>query len=470
MKEPTFLWYDLETFGIDPHYDRIAQFAAIRTTMDFQIVAEPIVLYCRLTDDYLPDPLASLVTGITPDVVQSKGMCEAEFAKVIFEEFTKPGSCIVGYNSIHFDDEFIRNLFYRNFFDPYVREYASGNSRWDMINCMRAAHDLRPDGFNWPKNEKNRTSFRLEELTKANGISHEDAHDALADVYATISVARHLKENQQELFTFAFNHRQKRALKNLVNLHDRQPFLHTAGIHTNDHGCTALMLPLAADPQNSNSVLCYDLSKDPRELIEASVEQLSGGPILTKIALNACPFISPVSVLTDQVAFRLGIDKQRCREHYRQLISRSDLAGKIHAACSLPYPQGVEDPDFQIYSGGFFSDADRERFSLLRSERPEKLLSLPLKFEDRRVPTMLWRYVARNYPEVLGEEDMQKWKNFCATRLLFPPGKIMISHQFYMRKISEKASSQQSSVRDKLILQKLQEYGRELEERVIHQL
>lgn len=463
----TILWYDLETFGTHSRYDRIAQFAAVRTNTDLEIIDDPIMIYCRITPDYLPDPLACLITGITPQETLEKGLCEAEFSDRILQEFLKPGTCVAGYNSIRFDDEFIRNLLYRNFHDPYSREYVNGNSRWDILDLLRAAHDLRPEGILWPRREDGRPSFRLEHITRENSIEHEHAHDALADVYATISAARLVREHQKDLYEFAFSHRRKSALKQLVNLHDQKPFLHTSAFYTSEQGCTALLMPISADPHNSNAILCFDLMNDPEELIEISPELLKDTPLLTRLHLNKCPFISPSSVLTEEIAQRIGIDKERCRKHYSRIRERKDLNRKVFAAFSAAYGENPTDPDFQIYSGGFFSDSDRERFSLIRSCSPEELPGLNLRFEDPRVPEMLWRYIARNYPDVLDEKDLEKWKSFCASRLLFPPGDIMISYQFYTRKIAEKAASKEMSAEDKIILQQLSEYGSMISRRIL---
>ena len=217
MNKPSILWYDLETFGLDSRGDRIAQFAAIRTDLDLQQIEEPIILYCRLSDDYLPDPLSCLVTGITPQEVNAKGLVEAEFIQLINTEFSRPNTTVAGFNSIRFDDEFIRNALYRNFFDPYRREYEHNNSRWDIIDLVRATHDLRPEGIRWPeRNEVNRPVFRLTSLTEANGIEHLGAHDALADVRATIAIARLIKEKQPRLYQYAYDLRSKNRVKRLL--------------------------------------------------------------------------------------------------------------------------------------------------------------------------------------------------------------------------------------------------------------
>ena len=118
--QPGFLFHDYETFGTSPSLDRPSQFAAIRTDEDLNIVGEPEVFYCRLADDYLPQPQAVMVTGITPQEANARGDNEAAFARRVHDLFTVPKTCIVGYNNVRFDDEVTRNILYRNFYDPYA--------------------------------------------------------------------------------------------------------------------------------------------------------------------------------------------------------------------------------------------------------------------------------------------------------------------------------------------------------------
>lgn len=462
----TICWYDLETFGINPAYDRIAQFACVRTNTDLQIIEDPIILYCRITDDYIPDPLACLITGITPQMTLQRGLNEYEFITRILDEFSRPMTCVAGFNSIRFDDEFIRNALYRNFYDPYTREYARGNSRWDIIDLLRAAHDLRPEGIEWPTDETGRPTFRLQALTEANDISHESAHDALADVFATIEMARLVRKAQPDLYKFAYEHRTKNSLKKLVDIFQQRPIVHVASTHTTEHGCSALVMPLSIDPQNSSTVICFDLMKDPEPIIEGAPDSLFQQGSLTRIALNRCPFIAPASTLTPGVRERLGIDWELCMEHHARMRERHDVPNKIRSALGKFKNETIADPDFQIYSGGFFSDADKERFSRIHLTPPEKLLDTRITFDDPRVPEMLWRFVARNYPQTLGEQDLRRWKSFAASRLLFPPGGVLVDFHFYQRKIAEKGGAKDISGRDKLILKALADHGEELERRL----
>lgn len=465
MEMQSLFWYDLETFGTHTQHDRIAQFAGVRTNRSFEAVEDPVLLYVKIPADYIPDPLACLVTGITPQQTLKDGVTEYEAVQRIAEEFSRPGTCVVGYNNIRFDDEFIRNCLYRNLMDPYRREYADGNSRWDIIDLMRAAHDLRPEGMNWPVHENGKPSFRLGDLTKANGIEHEHAHDALADVYATIALAKKLYQVQKDLFLYSYKMRKKQRLKNLIALPELKPLVCTSFQFTTSRGCTTLIVPLTADPRNSNNLICFDLQQDPETLITCPPSRLQEEVQLVHVPLNKCPFIAPYPTLDDSSAERLGIDRELCLTHLRRLQARHDIPFKIRAAFEHAEYETVEDPDFQIYSKGFFSDADRERFSMIHRTAPEQMLevSASLRFDDSRAPEMIWRFVCRNFPDVLTSTQRQRWNRHVASRMLFPPGNVMIDLQFFRRKIREKASSPDTANPDRLILKELSEYVQEME-------
>ncbi len=479
----TLYWYDLETFGRHPGWDRVAQFAGIRTDEDFNQLGDPLLLYCRIPEDYLPDPRSCLITGITPQETLDKGVSEFEFITRIHKEFSVPGTCVTGYNSIRFDDEFIRNLYYRNFFDPYIREYSRGNSRWDLINLVRAAHDLRPDGIDWPLSAEGKPSFRLEELTKANNIEHEGAHDALVDVKATIWLARLLLEKQPKLFRYAFRIRKKDEARKNIDLFTREPFLHTSGLYTTDKGCTSLVSPLTVDPKNRNSILCFDLRQDPTPLIELSVDDIkkriftrsgdksSDRISISAIPLNQAPFIAPVSTMEEERAAELGIDLKTAGEHGKILQDADEITQKIRKVFESELPAGSPDPDLQIYSGGFFHDDDRESFSrihsILESEPPEKLKDLNLSFQDPRIPEMLWRFRGRNFIESMDESERGKWKSYCAGRILFPSVEEGLDMGKYRKIIAACSESRSLSPGEKVTLKALDEYGKLIKKEVL---
>lgn len=445
MSSATLFWYDYESFGTDPQRDKPSQFAGVRTDLSFDIVDEPVTFYCKPSDDCLPQPEACLITGITPQKASALGVCEAEFTRLIHEQLSSPNTCTLGYNNIRFDDELTRNLFYRNFYDPYAREWQNDNSRWDLLDIVRATCALRPDGIEWPLSEEQIPSFRLESLCSANGIEHVNAHDALADVFATIGLARLIRERQPRLFDFFFTHRTKYQAQKLLRLGDFQPVVHVSGMFGADRYCTAVVLPLCQHPQNSNGVVVYDLSKPPDELLELSAEhirqrlftrqdQLPEGitrvPLKT-VHLNKCPVLAPISVLRECDAQRLNIDLSACQQHIRQIQKAPIITEKIAQVFNEEFAQTNSDPDLMIYSGGFFSRHDKQLMDRIRATPVENLAGLALNFQDNRLPEMLFRYRARNYPHTLNSSEQRRWHQHCKTVMTHPDvGSALTLQQF----------------------------------------
>ena len=422
--QETFYWYDLETFGIVPQYDRIAQFAGKRTTLNFEQIGDPDIIYVKLSGDYIPDPSSCIVTGIIPQFVKKNGIPENEAAEKIFNIFSsKPNTCVCGYNSISFDDEFIRNIFYRNFIDPYVREYANNCSRWDIIDLVRAAHDLRPDGIMWPINDQGKPSFKLTDLTKINKIEHINAHDALSDVDATIAIAKLIKEKQPALFDYFYKLKSKNYTTNILrkSLNSLEPLIHVNKTYTSENGCTGIIIPLCTNTSVSNAFWCFSLDKDPANLLLDS-KNCDYPPGLFSFSTNKSQFISNIKTIDENTQIRLGLNmplylkhldyiKEHINEIKDAILKRENDEKKEYVA---------SDPDLAIYSD-FFGSADRELFKLLRNTPPNQKLNLNFNFVDKRCNEMLYRYVCRNYYSVLTAKEKKKWKEFCAQRLFHPP-------------------------------------------------
>ncbi len=479
MNKETFFWHDYETFGVDPQRDRAVQFAGVRTDQDFNVIDDPINIYCQPVIDCLPNPESCLITGITPQLALEKGVCEAEFIRLIEFQLAKPLTCTVGYNNLRFDDEVTRNLLYRNFYDPYAREWQNGNSRWDLIDVVRATRALRPEGMEWPENESGESSFRLELLTEANDISHQGAHEALSDVYATIAIARLIKTVQPKLYAFFFSHRLKSDATKLLQLGSMKPLLHVSGMYPAHKNCIAVVLPLVQHPSNSNGVLVYDLSVDPESFLGLSVEQiqqriftatadLAQGvkriPIKT-VHINKCPILAPVSAMRRQDEERLKIDLSVCYKHLEQIKSNKDWKEKLLEVFSYSSSeQQQSDPDLMIYSGGFFSYNDKSAMVKIRNSKPDQLLDLNLNFEDKRLPEMLFRYRARNFLDTLTIEERDRWLDFCQKKLLLGKNAgASLSFSDFWALISEKKALQDCN---EPILSALTEYGKDLMEKL----
>lgn len=446
MKD-TFYWHDYETWGANPFVDRPSQFAGVRTDLDFNIIGEPLVQYCRPADDFLPSPEACLMTGITPQKALSEGVSEAEFITRIHAEMAQPGTCTVGYNNLRFDDEVTRHTLYRNFHDPYAREWQHDNSRWDLIDVVRLAYALRPEGIQWPRvvneaDQQEMVSFRLELLTQANGIEHTAAHDAMSDVMATIALAKLLKLKQPRLFDYAFQHRRKQVLRKLVDIEHKKPLFHVSSKYPVALGCAAVVAPLAMHPVNANGVIVTDLRMDPARWIELSAEEIKARVFVSTenlqqqglqriplkvVHLNKCPMLVETKILKTVEPERLQqfqLDGELLRKHLQTLRAGPDLSGKLaevfqpidvdsettDSGADFGGDEELYNPDNMLYSGGFFSDEDRQKMAFLRQQSPDVLSEVQLTFEDKRVTPMLFRYRARNFPDSLGEKEKEQWE------------------------------------------------------------
>ena len=430
MSTHTFLWHDYETFGAQPRRDRPAQFAAIRTDAELNEIGEPIMIYCRPANDFLPDPQSCLITGITPQTCLENGIPEYEFAAAIERELAATGTIGVGYNTIRFDDEITRFMFWRNLIDPYAREWQNNCGRWDLLDVVRTAYALRPEGIEWPTHPDGRPSFRLEDLSKANGLMHEAAHDALSDVRATIALARLIRDRQPKLFDFCFALHKKDRVATEIGLPMRKPFLHITGMFPAERGCIGVVWPLAVHPTNRNEVIVWDLAEDPSELStldadairlrmfsksDALPEGVTRLPIKT-IHLNKSPVvISSLKTLSPEMRERWGVDIDTALRHAELAATAPDMSAIWQDVFHRPQ-EATPDVDEDLY-GGFIGNGDRRLLQDLRALQPEKLADARPAFTDMRLEELVWRYRARNFPHTLSEEEVQRWEEHRAARL-----------------------------------------------------
>ena len=427
----TFYWHDYETFGAQARRDRPAQFAGIRTDAELNEIGEPLMIYCKPAPDFLPDPQSCLITGITPQTCLERGVPEHEFAARIERELAQDGTVGVGYNTIRFDDEITRFMFWRNLIDPYAREWQNGCGRWDILDMVRTAFALRPDGIEWPTHEDGRASFRLEQLTAANGLVHDAAHDALSDVRATISLARLICQRQPKLFDFCFSLHKKDKAAEEVGMPGQRPFLHVSGMIPVERGCAALMWPIAAHPTNKNEILCWDLAFDPAELesldaatmrlrlfsksadLPEGVERLP----IKSVHLNKSPIaIANYKAYLPVLEQRWQCDTAQVMKHAERAQRLRDLAPLWREVFQRPN-EAAPDVDEDLY-GGFTGNGDKRKLADLRKLKPEQLAKASPAFDDGRLEEILFRYRARNFPASLNGEEQQRWEEWRAARLI----------------------------------------------------
>ena len=434
MSAMTFFWHDYETFGRVPRRDRPSQFAGVRTDADLNEIDAPLMQYCQPAPDFLPDPEACLLTGILPQTCLAQGVPEHAFAAAVEQQLAQPGTVGVGYNSIRFDDEVTRHLFWRNLIDPYAREWQNECGRWDLLDVVRCCWAMRPVGIEWPSHDDGRPSFKLEHLTAANGLAHAAAHDALSDVRATIALARLVKTSQPKLWDFCLKLRRKDAVQREIESAqgNGMPFLHISGMYGTENGCLALVWPLAPHPTNKNELIVWDLRFDPAELFTldaaairarlfAKTADLPEGVTrlpIKSIHLNKSPIvIANLKTLSPAVAAKWGIDVELCLRHADAVARQAQLlAGLWSAVFERPAGAAAVDVDEDLY-GGFVGNDDRRTLQQLRTLGGAQLAAMRTTFSDPRLDEIFFRYRARNFPATLTDAERARWLAHCAQRL-----------------------------------------------------
>lgn len=476
MSNPTTLyWHDYETFGTNPRLDRPVQFAGLRTDTDLNIIGEPLVEYCQPVEDILPQPGACLVTGITPQIAAEKGLPEPEFIARIHAELSVPGTCGVGYNSLRFDDEITRNTLWRNFYDPYRREWADGCSRWDIIDMVRLTYALRPGGMTWPTRDDGAPSFKLEHLAAANNLEQQQAHDALSDVHATIALARLIRAQQPKLYDFVFNNRDKYSARKKLDLHGHKPVLHVSSKFPSEQGCISLVMPIAEHPVNRNAIIAYDLRHDPSDLLTLDAEDIHDRLFtptadlpegvervaLKGIHVNKCPVLAPADMLNTEEAKRLQLDGDTLRRHRQALLADIDtVAAKVQQVFSTAAYAADSDPEQALY-GGFTGDGDRRLCVQVQGADADALAANPPVFEDERLNAMLFRYRARNFPASLTADEQADWQQWRANRLTYAPdgGLTLAEYDAQLNALPEEIDGDADKMR---VLLALKDWGAKL--------
>lgn len=426
----TFFFYDLETSGLSARDDRIMQFAGQRTDLNLKPIGEPFNLLVKLNDDTLPSPDALMVTGITPQETVADGYTEAEFAKILINDVFTPDTITVGFNNIRFDDEFIRALLWRNFYDPYEWAWKDGRSRWDILDVVRMTRALRPEGIEWPVVDGKPTN-RLELLTKLNGIDHLKAHDALSDVEALIAVTGLIKEKQPQLYDYLLKLRDKKEVKKLVNLDDKQPFVYVSGRYDSQYEKASVAFPLTSG-RNGN-VMVYDLRYDPSPFVELSIKDLQKKVYATweerqkegfvplpikELQYNRAPAVAPLGVLAQADGWqRIGLSEEVITKHRNLLLAHPGFAENIRTIYeNRPEYAAAVDPEAQLYDG-FVGDMDVMRIEKVRLSDAQQLADLHPEFVDERLSPLLLHYKARNFPHSLAEDEVIVWEEWRAARI-----------------------------------------------------
>lgn len=431
----SFFFYDLETSGFDPRKARIMQFAGQRTDMNLKPIGEPVNELIKMTPDILPEPDAIMVTGITPQATIADGLTEAEFLKLFYKKVAIPDTIFVGFNSVRFDDEFMRFLNYRNFYDAYEWQWVDGSSRWDILDTVRTARALRPDGIKWPFAPDGKPTNRLEYLTTLNKLSHDSAHDALSDVHATIAVAQLVREKQPALFDHLVSIRKKDKVREIVD--SKKPFMYVSGRYSskNLHATAAILLGRHSE---QDYALVYDLRFDPTQFIDMDVDQIieiwryNKDPDALRLPVktlkyNRCPAVIPGIVKDEATLKRLELSREEIASNITKLSKNGkQFVDKLFQAVEKMDQKRekaqvalVDDEltvDARLYDG-FIDGGDKQAMRAVRAAKSDEILGLADRFNDLRLKSLLPLYKARNYPKSLTTEEELKWEHFRTAQL-----------------------------------------------------
>lgn len=474
----SFLFYDLETFGQDPRRTRVAQFAAIRTDADLNMIDAPVSFYVKPADDLLPSPIATLITAITPQHALAEGVSEAEAFSRINDLMARPGTCTLGYNTLRFDDEFVRHGLFRNFFDPYEREWRNGNSRWDLLDMLRLVHALRPDGIAWPQREDGATSFKLEHLALANDVRQGDAHEALSDVHATIGMARLFKQAQPRLWEYALKLRDKRFVGSLLDVDAMQPVLHISMRYPAQRMCAAPVMPIARHPYINNRVIALDLEGDIDGLLALPAETLAARLYtraadlaegeqrvpLKEVHLNKVPALVAWNHLRPADHARLGIDVATVDANAARVREAGPaLVEKVRQVYGGERVATVSDVDASLYDG-FLADGDKALMSRLRTSPPAELAGFAERLKDPRMPELLFRYRARNHPQTLDAGERGRWNDYRRQRLIGDAGLGEQTLPEFRAQLDTLALEHAADPAKLALLQHLRDWGTDLEQ------
>ena len=407
------------------------QFAGIRTDADLNIIGEPDDILIKLSPDILPEPDAVLVHGVSPQQTLMDGITEAEFSRYFQDEIATPETVFIGFNSVRFDDEFMRYMMYRNFYEPYEWQWKDGRSRWDLMDALRMMRALRPDGIKWPVGEDGRPTVKLTSMTEINGLDHENAHTAIADVRATVELAKLVREKQPKMFDFLLSIRGKRDAAKIIE--SGVPFVYTSGKYSGDHLKTTLAYMLLKNPRRDAAVV-YDLRVDPTPFFAMTDEELAECwgrkwgeegtrlPVKT-VQYNRCPAVAPAGVLDAASQERIGLDMAACERHLALLKNNVPFADRIGKAVGiLDEKQAslqLDDAhvDTQLYDS-FWSERDRVMLHAVRTHPPATLADMLPKLTSKRMQKLLPLYKARNYPEFLTPEERDAWEVYRQEKLL----------------------------------------------------
>lgn len=415
----SFVFYDTETTGTDTFYDQILQFAAIRTD-DALNEIDRFEIRCRTQPHILPAPGALLVTGVTLDQLSDPALpSHYEMASAIHEKLSEWSPAIfAGYNSLEFDEDLLRQAFYQSLLPPFLTN-TNGNSRLDIMRLALAAHEFDPGHLEIPRRDDGAITFKLDRLAPANGFLHPNAHDALADVEATIFLAKLVKERVPRIWEHLLKMGQK--AEAVRNAQETPVRLFTEfRFNKPNHW---LVSAIAVDPENSGSIIAFNLAHDPAELLSVSDDSLKKWAAtkpkpLRTIKANSSPILLDLEMVQDR-ADLMKIGEPEIMRRAQLLQGSPELRHRLLRAYVETREVYEQSPwlEEQIYRGFPGSrDAVLMR-DFHRGSWPGRV-EIAGQFQDDRYRKIAMRIVFSHRPDLLGQETQEAFSEAIARRWL----------------------------------------------------
>jgi exodeoxyribonuclease I len=407
--QKTYLFYDLETSGLNKAFDQVLQFAAIRTDLDLNEIERHEIIV-RLSPDIIPSPGGIIIHQISLKEM-SRGIPEAEAIAKIHELLNTPGTISLGYNTLGFDDEFLRFSFYRNLLPPYTHQFANNCSRLDIAPLIPLYFLYKPDVIQWPKKE-DKISFKLEELSRENQLAVGAAHNAMVDVIATVELAKLLRRESKtwqyalEFFdkTIALERVNKLASAFICQQQNFREGLLITGFHNSAY--QSPVLALGGHNHYKNKTLWLRL--DDEKLSRTTPDTIAENAWVYALKAGEANFILP---LTEHYAEKLSPERRLQTEQNKTwLQEHPDLLFEImNYHKEFIYPKIPDlDIDAALYQNDFFSDNEKQLCDHFHSlPLPDKAVCLD-KLQGR-LRTLAIRLIGRNYPEYLPEKYQQEF-------------------------------------------------------------
>lgn len=428
----TFLFHDYETYGLSTKKTRVAQYAAIRTDANLNIIeGTEKNIFCESPLDFIPEYEACLVTGTTPHLVNLHKKDKTEIVlneyqmfREINKDFSEPGTCSLGFNTNRFDDEITRNGFYRNLLPVYDREWKDGCTRWDIINLVREFAFFHPDKIEVPFGEDGKKMFKLDKLAPLNGFKEEGYHDALTDVRATIFMAKLVKEAAPKLWDYHIHNRIKNNVYSLMTANINKPMIMTStyfgdenqfvepvvllGLDANDAKTTLVGVKLSGK-ESLERLLKMDAEEIAKVLYKRKDEDDYVNLPIISIKANKCPMIIPLNNIESLDISHVNKNLSEASDNLKYVLDNLETfkANVIGGTSAKPEFASAVNPEYRIYGDAFPSNIDTKSMITFHEALDKKQFDMFLNnkiFENDKYNELARLVIVRNFLDDLKQD------------------------------------------------------------------